>query len=251
MQAAGRALADLLREVQPRDLLLMTDFDGTLAPIVSEREAARALLPTLGALERLVPRLLKVAVISGRGQDDLAARLPVAGLRILGDYGIETLSDAQLRALDAAASGLAPLRGRIPTIQIERKAAAIAVHFRADPAAGAMVVRAASEIAREHGLQATPGKMVIELRLPGADKRNAVARLVESLNPGGALYIGDDENDRPAVDFVNRLAIPNLTIAVASDDAPPDLIGACKEIVDGPEGVSELLTELATRADAV
>jgi trehalose 6-phosphate phosphatase len=248
---ASRGLADLLNQVEPPELLLVTDFDGTLAPIVSDRDAAQPLPEAVEALERLVPRLRQVAVISGRGQDDLASRLPVAGVRVLGDYGIEGLSDAERMALDATESDLGRLLGLHPAIQIERKTAAIAVHFRADPAAGASVVRAASEIAAGHGLQATLGKMVIELRLSRADKRSAVAGLVESLNPGGALYIGDDENDRPAVDFVNRLPIPNLTIAVASDEAPPDLLAACQETVDGPEAVCEVLIELAKRAEGV
>jgi trehalose 6-phosphate phosphatase len=246
-----RALADLLRQVEPRALLLVTDFDGTLAPIVADRDAAQALPTAVRALERLVPKLQQVAVISGRGQDDLASRLPVAGIKAMGDYGIEVLSDAERRALDATTSDLRPVLARHPAVQVERKAAAIAVHFRADPAAGAAVLRAASEVAMRHGLEATPGKMVVELRLPRADKRNAVGRLIQSLNPGGAIYIGDDENDRPAVDLVNRLTIPNLTIAVASEEAPPDLLGACRVVVDGPEAVSELLTELARRAGAV
>jgi trehalose-phosphatase len=228
----------------------MTDFDGTLAPIVRERDAARPLPAALDSLGRLAPRLRQIAVISGRGQADLASRLPVDGLRLLGDYGVEQLSDAERTALDETAAGLTPVLARHRKVQMERKAAAIAVHFRADPAAAASVVRAASEIAHAQGLKATAGKMVIELRLPRADKRHAVARLIESLDPGGVLYIGDDENDRPAVEFLNSLDIANLTIAVASEEAPPALLAASKVIVEGPEGVSELLTQLARSAEA-
>src|SRR6185503_12816883 len=62
---AGRVgLAALLTE--PGAALLGLDFDGTLAPIVPDPDAARAHPDVPPALVRLASRLGRVAVITGR-----------------------------------------------------------------------------------------------------------------------------------------------------------------------------------------
>lgn len=237
-EARGRLAA-----VDPARLLLVTDFDGTLAPIVADREAACALPEAEAALQTLAPKLLAVAVVSGRGNQDLAGRLP-KGVRPLGDYGVAQLPPAERSALDAADSELTPILAEHRWVDIERKEAAIALHFRADPDVGPQLAEEASTVARKHGLTARVGRKVVELRPPSATKRAAVERLLGELRPDGVVFIGDDENDLPAVELVNALDIPHLTVGVASDEAPAGLLEACDLVVDGPEGVAAFLADL-------
>src|SRR3954469_18159782 len=75
---------------QPDGAGIVTDFDGTLAPIVLDPAAARA-LPGVGPLlGRLAARYSRVGVVSGRPAAFLLDRLgPVEGLRLVGLYGLE------------------------------------------------------------------------------------------------------------------------------------------------------------------
>src|SRR5260221_14088875 len=63
--AEGRTgLAALLDD--PRHALVPVDFDGTLAPIVPDPSAARALPPAVTALRELAPLIGTLAVVTGR-----------------------------------------------------------------------------------------------------------------------------------------------------------------------------------------
>ena len=89
--AEGRlGLAALLAE--PARSVVAVDFDGTLAPIVERPEDAR---PAAGAVEALVAlagSVGRLAVVTGRGAEDvvrLGGLDRVDGLRVLGHYGLE------------------------------------------------------------------------------------------------------------------------------------------------------------------
>ena len=55
-----------LARVPPGELILVTDFDGTLAEIVQDPAAAGARPEALDALQELVPLLADVIVLSSR-----------------------------------------------------------------------------------------------------------------------------------------------------------------------------------------
>src|SRR5438094_9208540 len=73
-----------LARIQPGEVILVTDFDGTLAEIVQDPAAARARPEALEALEQLVPLLADVIVLSSRPPDQLQHLLPVPGGRLSG-----------------------------------------------------------------------------------------------------------------------------------------------------------------------
>src|SRR2546422_779101 len=70
--------------------LVAFDVDGTLAPIVSRPDGARVPAATLRLLRRAVrlPRVT-VAVVSARSVRDLRRMVPVPGIRLAGQYGLE------------------------------------------------------------------------------------------------------------------------------------------------------------------
>jgi trehalose 6-phosphate phosphatase len=77
----------------PRSAAVVTDFDGTLAPIVDDPARARALPAAVSALRDLAGRFGLVGVVSGRPVDFLRAQLPIDGLTLVGQYGLERLVD--------------------------------------------------------------------------------------------------------------------------------------------------------------
>src|SRR5438270_10788985 len=73
----------------PQSAALLLDFDGSLAPIVVHPDTAAAPPETLAVLELLAERLLLVGIVSGRPLDFLARAVPLVGVELVGQYGLE------------------------------------------------------------------------------------------------------------------------------------------------------------------
>src|SRR5438093_371974 len=86
--------------VPPSELILVTDFDGTLAEIVQDPAAARARSDSLEALQELVMLLADVIVLSSRPPSQLEWLVPISGVRLIGDSGLALPRHAQREALD-------------------------------------------------------------------------------------------------------------------------------------------------------
>lgn len=259
--AAGEeGLAALL--ATPRRALVGLDFDGTLAPIVADPEAARA-HPDVGpALRRLSPVVGLIAVVTGRPAATALAygRFDtVPGLVVLGQYGLERWVGGQLHAPEPP-PGVAQVRRRLPGVLaeagapegtwIEDKGHALAVHTRrtAEPApALERLRRPVTALAGDTGLVVEPGRFVLELRPPGMDKGAALLGLADEYAAGAVLYAGDDLGDLAAYDGVERLrerGVPGVTVYSASAETT-GLAARADVVVDGPAGVAALLAGIA------
>jgi trehalose 6-phosphate phosphatase len=259
---AGRAgLAALVRE--PRRALIALDFDGTLSPIVADPADARGADGAAAALAGLAGRAGTVAIITGRPAADaveLGGFGGVPGLIVLGQYGRERWHDGQLSRPPASAE-IAAARDELPGVLAaagapdgtwtEDKGDALAVHTRrtADPSAAFNLLRQPlAALARRAGLMVEPGRLVLELRPPGADKGAALTGLVAERSAGAVLYGGDDLGDIPAFRAVAELragGVPGLAVCSGSAEATA-LAEHADLIVDGPAGILALLRELAT-----
>ena len=95
---AGQAGLDALL-AGPRRALIATDFDGTLAPIVADPSAARALPGAVPALRRLAGVVGTLAVVTGRPVAEAVAYGgldAIPGLIVLGHYGWQRWQDGEL-----------------------------------------------------------------------------------------------------------------------------------------------------------
>jgi trehalose 6-phosphate phosphatase len=259
--ADGRAgLAALL--ASPERALIALDFDGTLAPIVADPTQARALPAAVAALRALAPLVGTVAVITGRPARDaveFGSLDSVPGLVVLGHYGRQSWRDGILTA-PPPPPGLAVARERLPALLAdaaapdgtwtEDKGDAVAVHTRrtADPAGSLERLRMPLlQLAASTGLLAEPGRFVIELRPPGADKGLAFKALAAERVRSATVFCGDDLGDRPAFGAVRELraaGLPGFTVCSGSAEVR-DLAAEADLVVDGPDGVAALLAALA------
>ncbi|HEX5775844.1 MAG TPA: trehalose-phosphatase [Caulobacteraceae bacterium] len=183
---------------------LFLDLDGTLAAIetrprdvgpVSERTE---LLKT--ATRRLNGRL---AVISGRALSDIdhilqgsvTAAAAVHGLVRRNAAGA-VLSRPPHPALNTARVALDWLEDQ-PGVLIEDKRLSIAVHYRRAPELADEVLAACRKVAAGTGLVVQLGRMVVELRTPGADKGDSVRAFMAEAPFAGAtpVFVGDDVTD--------------------------------------------------------
>jgi trehalose 6-phosphate phosphatase len=192
-----------LRALAPEQTLYAFDFDGTLAPIVTRPDAARAPAAVLRRLERLAARQ-PVAVISGRARADVAARVPANVAFVIGNHGNEGLDDAPAHEAHARAV-VAGWRRQLPAlldadadaVLIEDKGVSVAVHYRLARRRAAVAERLAQLLPR---LQPPPrvvgGKMVFNLLAPAArTKFEALATLAQRCGRARVFFIGDDDTD--------------------------------------------------------
>jgi trehalose 6-phosphate phosphatase len=102
------------------------------------------------------------------------------------------------------------------------------------------------ELATRAGLEVHLGKLVVELRPPGFDKRGALLSLCRPV-PSAVLFAGDDVGDLPAFDALDELAalgVPVLRVCSDSAEVPASLRERADLVVDGPGGVVALLEQL-------
>ena len=257
----GQAGLDTLL-ADPRHALVAADFDGTLAPIVDHPGDARAHPGALRALTALAGAVGTLAIITGRPAADavdLGGFGAVPGLIVIGHYGWQRWQDGQLTAA-AATPAVEAARGALPGVLrdadapdgtwVEDKAHAVAVHTRrtADPEAALRRLRdPLGELAAELGLDAQPGRFVIELRPPGVNKGTALTGLAGERAARSVLFCGDDLGDLPAFAAVRSLragGIPGCAVASASAESP-QVAAEADLVVDGPDGIVALLAAIA------
>lgn len=249
----GQAGLAALRAAPERTLVAL-DYDGVLAPIVPRPEDAVPAAGAVAALARLAPRVGTLALVTGRPADlvvELAGLHDVRGLVVLGQYGTQRWDGALTG--EPVAPGVVALRRLLPGVigdaRLEDKGLSLVVHVRELPDPQAELDRLGPvlrELAVAHGLQVHPGRLVLEIRPPGSDKRRALLSLCEP-PPSAVLFAGDDVGDLPAFDAVEQLrasGVPGLTVCSRSDEGPVELRDRADVVVEGPAGVVALLEEL-------
>ncbi len=244
---------------------VLSDVDGTLAPIVDRPGDAAVPDHTREALGALVERYGLVACVSGRRAVDARRIVGVEGVVYAGNHGFELLgpgddeprADPALgRRVDAAREFAGALDGRqlaSAELRLEDKGPIQALHWRgakdgerARAAALALAVEAQSA-----GLVPRWGRKVLELRpVAGIDKGSAVTRLVRDNALTHALFGGDDDTDLDAfqalrwLERAGRLET-SVCVGVDSEEAPAGLAERTDLMVAGTAGFVTVLEALA------
>lgn len=247
---------------QPLSSAIVTDFDGTLSPIVSDPAAARPLDGVPRLLAQLATRYKVVAVISGRPVSFLAERLDQPGsareVLLVGLYGLEWRDENGAITHDREAGqwrstvddAVGRLRSQAPPgVVVEEKGLAVTVHWRQAPEAEAWATGAVAAESARSGLRAHPGRMSIELRPAlDIDKGSVTRRLVEGC--AAACYLGDDVGDLPAFAALAELAttegMATVTAAVVDEESDRAVTAAADVRLAGPGEALALLEWLAT-----
>ncbi len=262
-------LREAIRELaRTPNLLVGTDFDGTLAPIVGHPPDARALPRSLVSLRDLADLpATTVAVVSGRSVADLAglSGLPLVSspgpsspgapphataIRLVGNHGsqFDTDVDAAMdldasRRLAALTDAIRGATDGVPGVLLEDKPTGVAVHVRNASRPDAAVVLDAIRMGAGamDGVHVMEGKEVIELSLVDTDKGMALDVLRRECGATATLFIGDDVTDERAFE---RLVDGDLGVKVG-----PGATSAAYRIGD-PVDVGTLLAELVRERSA-
>jgi trehalose 6-phosphate phosphatase len=253
-----------LRE-EPARSAILTDVDGTLAPIVERAEEAAVPAAAREVLERLSERYGLVGCISGRQASEARRLVGLDSLAYAGNHGLELLlpgatepePDPSVAGREAeAAEFLAGLDGgRLGDVElrVEDKGPIQALHWRgsADEAAAESRAHEIAIAAGKAGLEPRWGRKVLELRpVGGGGKDGAVASLLAGEQLDRAVYAGDDRTDLDAFHRLRELReekrlVAAVCVGVLSPEGPAELAEEAELTVTGLEGWLAMLEWLA------
>jgi trehalose 6-phosphate phosphatase len=225
---------------EPERAAILLDVDGVLAPIQARPEQAHVPAETKAEVERLAARYALVACISGRTGEDARRMVGVEGVTYVGSHGLELEPEA--------AAWAERIRDFVREVDwpVEDKGLTVSFHYREaeDEHAALEYLQEVADRARAAGLVPRFGRKVLELRPPiDADKGTAVRHLLAESGLSRALFAGDDTTDIDAFRALDGLEV-GVRIAVSSDEAPDELVGAADIVVDSPAALLGLLRQL-------
>ncbi|MFY9190137.1 MAG: trehalose-phosphatase [Lawsonella sp.] len=248
------------KAIEERHLLVASDFDGTLAPLVKDPSKS---IPIPGGVEALyklaeVPHT-QAALVSGREISELrtisAAPNPVT---LVGCHGAEiTGTDTKLtrrekQLLEEITEQVEATSAKIPGSKMEYKPVAVTLHIRtarrkdaAEKEADALVER----LQKIDGVYITHGKMVYEFAISNADKGDAIYELEKKWANGAEsiIYFGDDVTDENAFRYIenspSRKGARDITVKVGEGDT------AARYRVANELQVAAALDYIATKRD--
>ncbi len=201
--------------------LWVFDFDGTLSPIVPNRDAAN-LHPAGRNLLRALADIPGdfVAVLSSRALSDLMFRVPLPKIYLGGGSGMEWkfpggrrigMTAEERHRAEQVRDSLRPLLAacsKISGVEIEDKYWSMAIHFRkVDPQNIPALDDFWSDLSSRDNIRMFSGPCVVDIQvLQEAGKTHGLARLCRFLRydptRGGVFYAGDDQNDAAAMRWV-------------------------------------------------
>jgi trehalose 6-phosphate phosphatase len=189
----------ILARIAASRALLCFDFDGTLAPIVADRDAAR-LRPATATVLAEVARRYPCAIVSGRGREDVGARLEgTAFAHVVGNHGSEPSPDMTSfeRAVREVAPLLAARVGGLPGVDIEDKRFSLAIHYRGAPDHASTAAALREAVASlPTPMRIVDGECLVNVVPVGSpNKGDAVRRLRDEAGAEVALFVGDDVTD--------------------------------------------------------
>jgi trehalose 6-phosphate phosphatase len=250
----------------PSRAAILLDIDGTLAPIVQHASDASVPEATRQLLIKVARRYGIVACVSGRQASDARAMVSIGTITYLGSHGAELLRAGWTESvLDPGIedwkrrihefgreADSAELRRR--RVRIEDKGPIVAFHWRGAPDedAARAVIDAIASRAEAAGLRTHWGRKVLEVRPPvRIDKGAGLRGFLADADVEMALYAGDDATDLDAFRALGEMVQEGLLaqaicVGVRSDEGPSEITTKADIVVDGTDGVQELLAALVS-----
>ena len=238
---------------------LLTDLDGTLAPIVSDPRAVGLAGGASDALARLARRLAVVGIVTGRAAADARRIGGLPELLVVGNHGLEWLGPGETQPRHAVnpartAALLRSALGEVPAepgLAIDEKELSATIHYRNAPRpalARRRILAALTQL--PEGLEVREGRLSVELRPAGAgDKGTALRQVVARYRLRGLVVAGDDLTDLDMFRAAAEMrASDELTAAIVAvggrSEVPAEVAEAADVTLAGPAELVALLAAI-------
>lgn len=223
LPSALQSFKKIEAQCKDREIVLFLDFDGTLTPIVSHPKDAYLSETMRNTLMRLSNQCT-LAVISGRGLNDIKSRVGIKGLYYSGSHGYEIEGPsikmehepalAFVETFDSLETELNKSLADVEGALVERKKFSIALHYRNVAKRDVeRVEKAADDAVKKYPrLRKSYGKKLYELQ-PDLEwnKGKALEWLMKALHidrrVSKIFYIGDDITDEDAFSAIKSYGI--------------------------------------------
>ncbi|MFC1964441.1 trehalose-phosphatase [Chloroflexota bacterium] len=208
-------------------VLLLSDYDGTLTPIVG-RPADAILSPEVREKLRALSEkpAFSVGIISGRSLSEVKAMVGIEGIYYAGNHGLEIEgpglnfvspeAEAAQATIKDLVGRLSAKLGGIEGVIIEDKGLSLGVHYRLvkegeENQAAEVFRRITSPLLSEGKIRITSGKKVWEVRPPiDWHKGKAVETITKEIKAFLkikqllTIYLGDDTTDEDAFRIIHH-----------------------------------------------
>ncbi|MCE2565673.1 trehalose-phosphatase [Komagataeibacter sp. FNDCF1] len=232
----------------PARAAFLLDFDGTLVDIAPTPESVVVAPGLVDTLRRLRDRCGNaLAVISGRPIEQIDHFLPGVPYAVAGEHGI-AIRHAPGQPIERVPLPPVPqawleqadrLAQAHPGMRVERKKAALVLHYRGAPDAGAALRRVADEwvAATDGAFHVQEAKMAWEIRPAGIDKGHAVEVLMQAAPFAGRspIFVGDDVTDEDGIRMAVHLGGVGFRIPANFPD-PASFRGWLARLAQGGNG---------------
>ena len=231
-----------------------------LAPIVPTPDMSEVPEELRELLWRLSQMYRVVVGVSGRTTEDALRLVGLEEVVYYGNHGFEVLRGGEIEIVPEAA----PYEEAVKELEmkareeleplgafVEEKGITASIHYRnTSSEVGERCKEFAKSEGERLGLRITTGRGVVEARPPiRADKGTATRKVVEEYEPEKTLFMGDDTTDLDAFRELEALREEGvlsqiLRIGVKSEEGPPEIVSEADLVVEGTEGVEEVLRSL-------
>ncbi len=208
-------------------ILLLSDYDGTLTPIVNRPDEAVLPMAVRDKLRALVEQsAFRVGIISGRPLSEARALVGIEGIYYAGNHGLEIEGPGLKFAHPAAEVARAEIKdlarqfsaklGGIEGVIVEDKGLSLSIHYRLVKQSDENPIaenfhQIAAPLLREGKVRVTSGKKVWEVRPPvDWHKGKAVTMIMNEMKALlkyeqlPTIYLGDDTTDEDAFEVIHR-----------------------------------------------
>jgi trehalose-phosphatase len=241
-----------------RERALLLDYDGTIAPLVTDRSRAHPYLCVPELLDEISERCeTRVVIVTGRPVKDITILLQTkVQPEIWGCHGMERLLPGGqyscVRLSPECNSILSEAAWRLRDLglgaQIEEKSGCVAVHWRGQAPTRqeeirALAYRNLSQFSGRSGFFTCDFDGGLELRHRACTKKHAVETILSELSTDAAIaYMGDDATDEEAFRILNGRG---LTILVR----PTYRFTAAQFWLQPPQELRDFLVQWITACD--
>jgi len=233
LPSALKAFKKIEHQFKDKEVVVFFDYDGTLTPIVPHPKDAILSEAMKNTLIKLSNQCT-LAVISGRGLNDIKSLVGIKGIHYAGSHGYEIEGPSIkmeyepalefVAIFDALDKELIKQLESVEGVFIERKKFSIALHYRnVSQKEVHLVEKAVDEALKKHPkLRKTYGKKVYELQ-PDLDwnKGEALEWIIDALHiekQGSKIFfLGDDITDEDAFASIKTYGIGILVEADERD----------------------------------